>query len=107
MGWTGKDEQRTAAAPLGGRSSAKLPYTALYMELSKKLTILVTPDLHARLMKVSKDTGKSMGELIRQACEQRYGPPQPDTMSLDTISLEDRVAALEALLHRQPPDEAP
>lgn len=56
------------------------------MELSKKTTILMTPALHERLAQVSKETGKSMGELIREACEQRY---------LNTV--ERRLAALNRL----------
>lgn len=43
------------------------------MELTKKTTILLSPALHTRLMELSSARGVSMGELIRQACEQTYG----------------------------------
>ena len=58
------------------------------MELSKKTTILMSPALHEQLMRVSKETGKSMGELIREACEQRYGGRRTQA---------EKLAALEAL----------
>jgi 3-dehydroquinate synthetase len=43
------------------------------MELSKKTTILLTPDLHARLTRLAHQKGVSVGELIRTACERQYG----------------------------------
>jgi hypothetical protein len=43
------------------------------MELSKKTTILLTPDLHARLTRLARLRGVSVGELIRSACERQYG----------------------------------
>lgn len=43
------------------------------MELTRKTTILLSPALHARLMELSAARRVSIGELIRQACEQSYG----------------------------------
>ena len=43
------------------------------MELSKKTTILLSPDLHRRLTALGAKRGTSLGELVREACEARYG----------------------------------
>ena len=43
------------------------------MELSKKTTILFPPDLHDRLARLARQRGKSLGELVREACERQYG----------------------------------
>ncbi len=43
------------------------------MELSKKTTILLSPELHEHLRRVAKTRHKSMGELVREACESQYG----------------------------------
>jgi predicted DNA-binding protein len=45
----------------------------VYMELSKKTTILFSPDLHRRLAGIAERQGVSLGELVREACEARYG----------------------------------
>jgi hypothetical protein len=42
------------------------------MELSKKTTILLSPDLHAFLAARAKFEGRSIGELIRDACVRQY-----------------------------------
>lgn len=47
------------------------------MELDKKTTILLTPQLHAHLVRVAHQQGISLGELIRRACEQTYGLVDP------------------------------
>ena len=57
------------------------------MELSKKTTILFPPDLHARLIRLAKQKGTSLGDLVRSACERQYGLATP----------EERLAAVEAL----------
>ena len=43
------------------------------MELSKKTTILFSPELHQRLSRLAARQGVSLGELVREACEARYG----------------------------------
>lgn len=43
------------------------------MELTKKTTILFSPDLHDRLTRLASTQGRSLGELVREACEQQYG----------------------------------
>jgi predicted DNA-binding protein len=43
------------------------------MELSKKTTILFSPELHRRLSRLAARRGSSLGELVREACEARYG----------------------------------
>ena len=57
------------------------------MELSKKTTILLTEELHARLTGLAELEGVSLGELVRRACESQYG----------IISREDRVKAVRSL----------
>jgi predicted DNA-binding protein len=43
------------------------------MELSKKTTILFPPELHDHLVRLSQRMGISLGELVRRACEAKYG----------------------------------
>lgn len=43
------------------------------MELSKKTTILFSPELHRRLVGIAAKQGTSLGELVREACEAKYG----------------------------------
>ena len=57
------------------------------MELSKKTTILFPPDLHAHLARLARQSGVSLGHLVREACETRYG----------RVSGADRVAAAEEI----------
>ncbi len=54
-------------------------------QLTKKTTILFTPDLHRRLMRVAEQRHTSLGNLVRSACEQQYG----------LVSAEDRMRAAE------------
>ena len=44
-----------------------------YMELSKKTTILFTPELHRRLAELAEREGSSIGELVRRAVVRQYG----------------------------------
>ena len=57
------------------------------MELTKKTTILLSPDLHAHLARTARARRTSLGQLVREACEIQYGH----------VSGEDRVRAVEAL----------
>jgi hypothetical protein len=57
------------------------------MELSKKTTILFTPEQHRRLTKLADQRGTSLGRLVRSACERQYG----------LVSREDRIAAVRGL----------
>lgn len=57
------------------------------MELSKKTTILFSPELHRRLSRLAARRGVSLGELVREACEVRYG----------VAGSADRRAAVDAL----------
>ncbi len=43
------------------------------MELSKKTTILFSPELHRRLAALAIKRGSSLGDLVREACEAQYG----------------------------------
>jgi len=43
------------------------------MELTHKTTILLSPELHARLTSLARRRGQSLGELVREACERQYG----------------------------------
>ncbi|GEM_PF-525610 len=43
------------------------------MELTKKTTILLTPDSHRRLTNLAMRRGVSLGELVREACATVYG----------------------------------
>ena len=60
------------------------------MDLSKKTTILFTPELHRRLKRVAKQRGVSIGELVREACVEQYG-------LVGTDKRRDAVAELAAL----------
>ena len=45
----------------------------VYRELTKKTTILFSPDLHGRLSRLAAQKGVSLGDLVRTACERVYG----------------------------------
>ena len=57
------------------------------MELSKKTTILFSPDLHERLSRLAVERGTSLGDLVRTACERQYVLPTKD----------DKLAAVRSL----------
>jgi len=57
------------------------------MELSKKPTILFSPDLHERLTRLAEQRKTSIGELVRTAVELQYG----------LVSREERLDAVDAL----------
>lgn len=48
------------------------------MELSKKTTVLFSPELHRRLKRVAAQRGVSVGELVREACVAQYGLLEPE-----------------------------
>jgi predicted transcriptional regulator len=43
------------------------------MDLTKKTTILFSPELHRRLTELAARRDVSLGELVREACEAQYG----------------------------------
>lgn len=49
------------------------------MELSKKTTILFSPEIHERLTELAARRGVSLGELVREACITRYGLVDAET----------------------------
>ena len=57
------------------------------MELSKKTTILLSPETHERLTALAARRGKSLGALVREACVAQYG----------VVDTDMRVAAVAAL----------
>ena len=57
------------------------------MELSKKTTILFSPETHERLTDLAARRGKSLGELVREACVAQYG----------LVDADARLAAVAAL----------
>jgi predicted DNA-binding protein len=57
------------------------------MELSKKTTILFSPETHARLTELAARRGESLGELVRDACVAQHG----------LVDTDARVAAVAAL----------
>jgi hypothetical protein len=59
----------------------------VHMELSKKTTILFSPDLHERLVRLAAQRNTSIGELVRTAVEQQYG----------LVSRKERLEAVAAL----------
>jgi len=48
------------------------------MELSKKTTILFSPDLHERLARLAAQRRTSIGDLVRTAVERQYGLVSPE-----------------------------
>jgi hypothetical protein len=42
------------------------------MELTKKMTILLPPDLHGQLTLLARERRVSVGHLIRAACREQY-----------------------------------
>ena len=43
------------------------------MELSKKTTILFSPQMHHQLSRIAHHRRTSLGDLVRDACERQYG----------------------------------
>lgn len=60
------------------------------MDLSKKTTILFSPESHRRLTDLAERRGVSLGELVREACATAYGIVDHETRV-------DAVSALAAL----------
>jgi len=49
------------------------------MELSKKTTILLSPDAHQQLTELAARRGVSLGTLVREACVAQYGLTDSET----------------------------
>ena len=67
------------------------------MELSKKTTILLSPDLYEHLTRTARARRKSLGQLVREACEAQYG----------NVSGEDRAHAVDQLRRLSLPVASP
>lgn len=67
------------------------------MELTKKTTILFSPELHRRLSDLAARRGRSLGDLVREACEVQYG----------VLGGRDQVAAVSALARLELPVGTP
>jgi len=67
------------------------------MDISKKTTILFTPEQHRRLQALAEHRGTSMGALVREACARQYGLLEP----------EDRLAAVRELAALALPVDTP
>ncbi len=67
------------------------------MELSKKTTILLSPDLYKHLTRTARARRKSLGQLVREACEAQYG----------NVSGEDRAHAVNELRRLSLPVASP
>ena len=67
------------------------------MELTKKTTILLSPDLYEHLTRTARARGKSLGQLVRDACETQYGH----------VSTDDRLGAVDDLRHLSLPVGSP
>ena len=61
------------------------------MELSQKTTILLSPRMHRLLKDIARARRRSVGELIREACEAQYGV-SPESVARDAV---DKLASLE------------
>ncbi len=57
------------------------------MELSKKTTVLFSPELHERLTEFAAKRGVSLGELVREACVHTYGLVDTDARARAVASL--------------------
>ena len=51
------------------------------MDLEVKTTILLTRNQYDQLRRLAKQKKRSMGDLIRSACEKEYGIVSPETAS--------------------------
>lgn len=67
------------------------------MELTKKTTILFSPDQYERLKRLAERRETSVGELVRRACEEQYR----------LYSVEDRVRAVRELARMSLPVGTP
>ncbi len=56
--------------------------------LTKKTTILLSPAQHAQLTALAELEGRSLGDLMRSACEKLYGLVSPDERPAAVAALE-------------------
>jgi hypothetical protein len=61
-----------------------------HMELTKKTTILFSPELYDDLANLARQRGTSVGDLIREACRSQYFL----TSRQERLSIVDEMAAL-------------
>ena len=57
------------------------------MELSKKTTILLSPETHQQLTDLAARRGVSLGTLVREACVAQYGLTDPETREAAAAAL--------------------
>ena len=66
------------------------PYMEVYMELTKKTTILFSEGFYRNLASVARGRRVSVGKLVRDACEQVYGITSRD----EAVTAVEELAAL-------------
>jgi hypothetical protein len=60
----------------------------VYMELNKKTTVLFSREQFSNLKKLAKARKRSIGDLIRSACEKQYGlvPHEEAVQAADALA---------------------
>ena len=71
--------------------------------VSKKTTVDFPAAFHDRLARIAGDRHMSVADLVREACELRYGKPGP----YDDLTVEERLAALREMRQLNAPVGTP